>query len=198
MGIARLASVGRARYCNVTMQQKINLGKVSTGIKLRRACWNVAGALLFRPFVTKVFRPWRIALLRLFGAQIDSTAEVYASARIWAPWNLRMEAGSCLGPEVICYNQAPVTLGRDACVSQYAYLCTAGHDTSELNNAETSLLVAPIVLHRGAWIGTRAFIGMGVEVGERAVVGACACVFRDVEAYTIVGGNPASVIRQMK
>lgn len=177
------------------MNEKRNKGKVSLGIKIKRAVWNVARVVLFRPFVTKMFRLWRVALLKMFGATISWKCDVYASAKVWAPWNLEMESGSCLGPDSICYNQAKVTLKQDACLSQYAYICTAGHETDKVNNAETGLVVADVVLEKGAWVGTRAFIGMGVIVGENAVVGACACVFKDVEAGTVVGGNPAVRIK---
>lgn len=177
------------------MNEKQYLGHVTKQIKLKRVLWNVTQAVLFRPFITKVFRPWRIMLLRLFGARIDKSAEVYASAKIWAPWNLQMEQGSCIGPDVICYNQAMVTLKEKACLSQYAYVCTAGHTTDATNNAESGLVVAPITLEKEAWVGTRAFIGMGVVVGEHAIVGACACVFKDVDNNTIVGGNPAKVLK---
>ena len=40
-----------------------------------------------------------------------------------------------------------------------------------------------------------AFIGMGVTVGEGAVVGARASVFKDVTSWTVVGGNPAKYIK---
>lgn len=160
-----------------------------------RAVWNVAYALLFRPFGTSLFWPWRRLLLLLFGAKIDKSALVYPSVRIWAPWNLRMKAVSCLGPHTICYNQAMVTLEEYATVSQYSYLCTAGHDTTTENTAESGLIVAPITIHRESWVGTRAFIGMGVEVGENAIVGATASVYKDVESNAIVGGNPAKLIK---
>lgn len=45
-------------------------GRVSLSIKLKRVVWNVTAALLFRPFITPVFRKWRL-LLRLFGAQVE-------------------------------------------------------------------------------------------------------------------------------
>ena len=54
---------------------------------------------------------------------------------------------------------------------------TAGHDIDHANTADSGLITAPIVLRHGAWIGSRAFIGMGVEVGEGAVVGATASVY---------------------
>ena len=49
---------------------------------------------------------------------------------------------------------------------------------------------------RASWIGTSAFISMGVTIGEGAVVGACAAVFKDVEPWTVVGGNPAKFIKK--
>jgi virginiamycin A acetyltransferase len=46
------------------------------------------------------------------------------------------------------------------------------------------------------WIGYRATIMPGVNIGDGAIIGACAVVTRDVPPYAIVGGNPARVIRQ--
>ncbi len=39
-------------------------------------------------------------------------------------------------------------------------------------------------------------IGMGVEIGEGAVVGATASVYKSVEPWTVVGGNPAKVVKK--
>ena len=171
-------------------------GHVSGSIKIKRVVWNITAAFLFRPFITPVFRKWRIALLRMFGAKVEWDANVYASVKIWAPWMLQMGHRSCLGPEVICYNQDWVVLEDDAIVSQYSYLCTAGHDVDHANTADSGLITAPIVLRRGAWVGSRAFVSMGVIIGEYAIVGATASVYKDVDAYTIVGGNPAKMIRK--
>ena len=46
------------------------------------------------------------------------------------------------------------------------------------------------------WIGSEAVIMPGVRIGHGAVIGTRALVARDVEPYTIVGGNPAKLIRQ--
>lgn len=179
------------------MHAKRDIGHVTLGVKARRAVWNTARWVLFRPFGTKLFRPWRIGLLRMFGAQAARGSEVYASARIWAPWLLTLGEDSCIGPKVTIYNQARVTLGARACLSEEAYVCTAGHATDEVNNATTGLQVAEVTIEADAWIGTRAFVGMGVTVGQGAIVGACACVFKDVEPRTVVGGNPAQPIRRL-
>lgn len=47
------------------------------------------------------------------------------------------------------------------------------------------------------WIGREATILKGVTVGDRAVIGAHAVVTKDVAADTIVGGNPAEVIKAL-
>jgi putative colanic acid biosynthesis acetyltransferase WcaF len=53
----------------------------------------------------------------------------------------------------------------------------------------------PIVFSDEAWICADAFIGPGVTVGERAVVGARAVAIRDVPADMLVAGNPALAVK---
>ena len=161
--------------------------------KLGRILWIITSAILFRPFAPRIFRKWRTLCLKIFGAKIDWTCTVHASVRIWAPWRLEMRSFSCLGPNVDCYNQGNISIMEDVVVSQKSYLCASSHDFTELNNP---LLFAPIIIQKRAWIAADAFIGPGVTVGEGAVVGARAAVFKDVEAWTVVGGNPAKFIKK--
>ncbi|MGN1375567.1 MAG: putative colanic acid biosynthesis acetyltransferase [Prevotella sp.] len=178
------------------MHKAKEIEKVSLRNKIARAIWNVVYLFLYRPFRTKLFNIWRLFLLRLFGADVQWDSGVYASTKIWAPWNLKMGHNAWLGPNVICYNQAMITLEDNVTVSQYTYLCTAGHKTDIINNYNKGLVIAPITLHRGVWVGTRAYVSMGVEIGENAIVGATASVYKDVEKETIVGGNPAKFIKK--
>lgn len=54
---------------------------------------------------------------------------------------------------------------------------------------------APIRICSKAWIGTGCKILKGVTIGEGAIVAAGSVVTKDVEPWTIVGGNPAKYIR---
>ena len=155
--------------------------------------WNICWTLFARPFPRYMFMPWKRFLLRLFGARIADTVSVYASANIFMPWNLVMKEYSCIGPEVDCYNAAPVVLGNNTVVSQRAYLCTASHDITKATHPQ---IEKPIIIEDKAWVAAEAFVGPGVTVGEGAVVGARGCVFKDVEAWTVVGGNPARYIKK--
>lgn len=158
-----------------------------------RLLWTVTWSLLAKPLPRSIGSGWKRFLLKLFGAQIDSTAVVYSSARIYYPPNLIMEKYSCIASDVDCYNVAPVRIGANATVSQGAFLCTASHDITDPHNR---LITAPIIIEDQVWIAAAAFVGMGVTIGEGAVVGARAAVFKDVEPWTVVGGNPAKFIKK--
>ena len=158
--------------------------------QVRRALWMLAWCLLYRPSPTPL-HAWRRSLLRVFGARVGPRAHPYPAARIWAPWNLVMEEGACLGNWSDCYNVAPVYIGRDAVISQKAFLCTASH---AIDRPGFDVTVAPITIHAGAWVASGAYIGPGVTMEERAVAGACAVVTKDVAASDVVAGNPARAI----
>jgi putative colanic acid biosynthesis acetyltransferase WcaF len=158
--------------------------------RILRVMWSVCYAVLYRPTPNVAYK-FRIAILRLFGARVHSTAHPYPKCRIWAPWNLTMAAHSCLANNVDCYNVAPVVLEDYAIVSQYSYLCSASHD---FNDAAFPLFSKPITIKRQAWVAARAYVGPGVTVGEGAVVGANSCVYKNIDPWTVVGGNPARAI----
>jgi len=53
----------------------------------------------------------------------------------------------------------------------------------------------PIVVGDDVWLGHRSTVLSGVSIGQGAVIAAGAVVTRDVEPYSIVGGNPARHIK---
>lgn len=170
-----------------------------SGFKSELSIRNRAGRLLWGVVWTLAFRPsprplhaWRRLLLKLFGARLGRGVRIYNSARIWAPWNLSMGDFSVLGDFVDCYAVDRIDIGAHSIVSQYCFLCTATHDADQ---PAFPLRTAPIHIGRQAWVAADAFIGPGVTVGDGAVVGARASVFKDVPPNAIVGGNPAKLIR---
>lgn len=167
----------------------------ATTSRIKRMVWELCWVLLARPFPKSTLMPWKRFLLRMFGAKIASTANVYASAKIFMPWNLEMKDYACIASGVDCYNAAPIIIGINATVSQRAYLCTASHNISSPRHEQ---IEKPIIIEDRAWVAAEAFIGPGIIIGEGAVVGARAAVFKDVESWMVVGGNPAMYIKTRK
>jgi putative colanic acid biosynthesis acetyltransferase WcaF len=167
--------------------------KLSRKNQIMRFLWSIIWALFARPIPRSLLSGWKRFLLRCFGAKIHKTAIVYSSAKIYMPWNLEMDEYSCLSSDVECYNVNKVKLGKYATVSQKVFLCTASHD---ITNSLHPLISKEIIIEDQVWIGADAFIMMGVCVGEGAVVGARACITKDVEPWLIVAGNPAKVIKK--
>lgn len=166
--------------------------KLGRAHQLKRFLWIFCWTFLAKPLPRSIGRKWKLLLVRIFGAKVHSSANIYSNVRIYAPWNLEMHENSCLSPEVDCYNVDKVILKANTVVSQKAFLCTASHD---IRSKYHPLITAPIVLESQSWVGASSFVGMGVTIGEGAVVGASAAVFKDVEPWTIVGGNPAKYIK---
>lgn len=163
--------------------------------KLGRVVWNMCYWIFFRPFNLDFFKGWRRFILRSFGAKIGKNTCVYASAKIWAPWNLEMGNYSCMGPKVDCYNQGKITIGNQTNISQKTYLCASTHDFTVAN---FPLILRPINIENQVWIAADAFIAPGVTIGEGAVIAARAAVFKNIEKWTVVGGNPAKFIKDRK
>jgi chloramphenicol O-acetyltransferase type B len=70
-------------------------------------------------------------------------------------------------------------------------------EAPEFATASNGFLAAgDTVIGNDVWIGSEAIIMAGVTVGHGAVIGTRALVTKDVEPYTIVGGNPAKPIRK--
>jgi putative colanic acid biosynthesis acetyltransferase WcaF len=163
--------------------------------KIGRLAWNISSLILFRPFGSRIFKKWRVLVLKCFGAKIEWSAHIYASVKIWAPWNLEIGANSSLGPQVDCYNQGKISIGANTVISQKAYLCASSHDFTDISHG---LILKPIIIYDKVWIAADCFIGPGVTINEGAVVGARSAAFKDVAEWTVVGGNPAKLLKERK
>lgn len=161
----------------------------SVGFRVRLLAWQIAWPFLCQ-WTPKPINPWRLAVLRLFGARIEGTPFVHQRARIQIPWHIELRDRSCVGDRANLYSLDHIVLEPGALVAQEAYICTGSHD---LADPEWPLITAPIRIGERAFVGARAFVLPGVTIGARAVVGACSVVSRDVQPGVTVAGNPARV-----
>jgi putative colanic acid biosynthesis acetyltransferase WcaF len=160
--------------------------------KLLRFIWRLFYLILFRPFSLPFFNVWRIYLLKLFGAKIKKGSIVHSSVIIPAPWKLCMGILSTIGPDVKLHI-GYTNIGNKVTISQRTYLCSATHDHRSIN---MPFIFGKIIIEDFVWIGAESFIMANTTIHEGAVVGARSAVFKDVESWSIVGGNPAKFIKK--
>ena len=166
---------------------------LSRSVKLRRLAWIVVWGVCAKWMPYFVGNGWRVMLLRLFGMKDEGHVGFYPSSRVWAPWNLELGSYVAIDDAVNLYSAAKITIGTKVAISREAFICTASHDVTKPNRP---LVLKPITICDGVWIGARAIVLPGVTIGEGAIVAAGAVVTKDVEPWTVVGGNPAKVIKR--
>lgn len=113
--------------------------------------------------------------------------------------------------------QKGVRIGKNCKISSHTFICEGvtiednvfiGHNVTFINDlypqattaegklqTEADWECVPILVMKGASIGSSATLLAGITVGENAIVGAGSVVTRDVPSNAIVAGNPAKVLR---
>ena len=91
------------------------------------------------------------------------------------------------------FAECEITVGNDVRIGPEVFMIDSDYHVLA-PGLETR--IAPIRIGNNVWIGARALILPGVEIGDHSVVGAGSVVTRPVPPRCLVAGNPASVVRE--
>src|SRR5690606_31320154 len=95
--------------------------------------------------------------------------------------------------EVWIDNLENVSIGKNCCISQGALLLCGNHNYTSVN---FDLMISPIVLEDGSWVGAKALIAPGSLLKSHCVISAASFFSGTAEEYGIYAGNPAVKIRE--
>lgn len=138
----------------------------------------------------------RALFSELIGTQVDDGFVLIP------PFHATGGAGMKIGRNVFVnqnctfYDLGGLEIGDDVMIGPNVSLITSGHPV-EPSRRRDFVVAKSITIERNVWIGAGATIIGGVTVGENSVVAAGAVVTEDVPPNTLVGGNPATVIRSI-
>lgn len=174
------------------LHKNFNTGDFEIGASgLKQFFWYFTDVFFFRNKLIPV-SGILVFLLRLFGSKIGKDVRIKPGIHIKYPWKLNIGDYSWLAD---CYieNLDQVIIGENCCISQQAMLMTGNH-----NYRKTSfdLITAPIILEDGAWVGAAAKVCPGVTLNSHAVLTMGSVATKNLDAYGVYQGNPATKIKE--
>ena len=164
----------------------------------RRAAWDRPRWCVYLWTITElllVSNPWqpssslRRAALKVFGASIGAGVVLRPRLRVKFPWKLEIGARSWIGEDVWIHNQAHLSIGSDAVVSQGCFVTTGTH----AYRGDMSLITRPVTLEDGVWITARCIVLSGSVLRRSALILPGTVVQGEVPPGAIYGGNPGQV-----
>jgi putative colanic acid biosynthesis acetyltransferase WcaF len=154
---------------------------------LTRAAWYCINIIAIKSRLLPSNR-LKVGLLRAFGARVGTGVVIKPGVNIKYPWNISIGNFAWIGEDAWLDSLGTIEIGEHVCISQGAYLCTGNHDW---RSCGFDLIVLPIVVEEGVWIGAKAIVLPGVKVRKYSVVTAGSVLTRDSREKWIHRGNPA-------
>ncbi|WP_047551042.1 WcaF family extracellular polysaccharide biosynthesis acetyltransferase [Psychroserpens sp. Hel_I_66] len=162
------------------------------GSRVKRLLWYFVNELFFKSGFFPI-SGLKVFWLRLFGAKIGAGVTIKPNVNIKYPWKLSIDDHCWIGESVWIDNLDNVTIESNVCLSQGVFLLCGNHN---YKSQSFDLIVKPIFLKQGAWIGAKSIIGPGVTVHDHAVLSIGSTASTNLEAYGIYRGNPAQKIKE--
>ena len=148
---------------------------------------------LFKSFFRKLLQVFAMTRLPV-GSRIRCTLERWRGVKVGK--HVFLGGGNVLDrarPDLITIEDYVSLAGN-------VYILTHSNPTEPIREilGDEATKIAPVIIKRGAWIAVSVVILPGVTIGENSIVAAGAVVTKDVPPYSIVGGAPAKVIKDIK
>ena len=135
----------------------------------------------------------RITILRLFGARIGRGVVIKPGVNVKFPWLLSIGDFSWIGEDVWIDNLSDVSIGSNCCISQGAMILCGNHN---YKLSTFDLMISPIILEEGVWIGARSTVCPGVIAKTHSVLSVGSIVSGIMDPYMIYKGNPAIPVKR--
>jgi len=136
---------------------------------------------------------WNRAFRELFDGEVPEGLGVFTPTQIDFPKQITFGKHVFINHNFTAMSIGGIDFGDNVQIGPHVTIVTDNHD---LVNRYV-LRCRPVVIGNNVWIGAGASIMPGVRIGDNAVIAGGAVVTKDVPADTVVGGNPAKVIRQL-
>ncbi|MGP1907254.1 maltose acetyltransferase domain-containing protein [Metabacillus sp. JX24] len=139
--------------------------------------------------------PERVSLLKEL---LGSTGEhVYIEPTFRCDYGSNIHVGENFFANFDCVilDVCEVRFGDNCMLAPGVHIYTATHPLNAKERNSGREFGKPVTFGNNVWIGGAAVINPGVTIGDNAVIASGAVVTKDVPPNTVVGGNPAKVLK---
>jgi len=140
----------------------------------------------------------RTALLKELFGSTGENVYIEPSFRVDYGYNIHVGENFFANFDCTILDVCEVRIGDNCMLAPGVSIYTATHPIDPYKRIAGPELGKPITIGHNVWIGGRAIINPGVTIGDNAVIASGAVVTKSVPDNTIVGGNPARVIRTIE
>lgn len=133
----------------------------------------------------------------LFG-KVGENCYIEPTFRCDYGYNITAGDNLYLNFDCIFLDIAPIQIGNNCFVGPRVCIYTVNHPLDVIRRNQMLEYGKPVIIGDNVWIGGSAVINGGVTIGEGAVIASGSIVTKDVPPFTVVGGNPARVIKQIE
>ncbi len=177
------------------MRKKVELDKYDNSWYNPGPRWKIIIWLLINIFIFKSSLPFpqflKIKLLKMFGCKLGKNVLIKPNVNIKYPWFLDIGNDVWIGEEVWIDNLAHISIGSNVCISQGAMLLCGNHNYKKTG---FDLIVKPITIENGVWIGAQAIVCPGVIIRSHAILSVGSIASKNLNSYKIYKGNPAEEV----
>ncbi len=137
--------------------------------------------------------------LKIFCKKIESIW-IRGGTCFFFPENISIGKRVSINDNVFINGAGGFEIMDDSGIAYGSAVISEDHEISDpdIPVKEQPKLPAKVTIERNVWVAANCTILKGVTLGEGSVVAAGSVVTRSVPPYSIVGGNPARVIRRRK
>lgn len=139
----------------------------------------------------------RYILLKNICKECGDNVIIYQGVIFDAPEMMNIGNNVSLNP--YCYLAGEITIKDNVSIAHHTAFHSFNHtwDNPNLTIRENPLYTKRIIVNEDVWIGCNCVILSGVNIGKRVVVAAGAIVNKSVESHSIIGGNPAKILKKI-
>jgi len=135
--------------------------------------------------------PLRNVFLLVFGIKVPITSSIHRKCRFFHLGKLAIGKHSVINSGCYLDNRRGIIIGSNTAIAHDTKIYSLGHN---IHSTKLETKGAPVKIGDNCFIFSNVLIMPGVEIGDGAIVLPGSVVTKSVEAWTVVGGNPAKCL----